>query len=284
MYDPLFGLSVSFKGEATPEEMVRQLRRFAFTALELNAGYIERHGTRLSILRREFEYLTYHLPQQGEFSALSPDAGDDARVLEHLKGQFDLATAIGCRTFTFHLKNPLGQRIEQYWSRSVDFARRLGTLAGEYGVLVGLENCYSVVRSGEVARRFLDEVASPAVGLTLDTGHFWSALCEDEFGHHREDPVMRTPEGDRLLNRMCCEMARAVGDRIVNIHIHNVRAGDWLDHQPVDAGVMCYDKFFQILRDIGYQRTVIVEIRPTEGWVGFESSARYLQQFRKISP
>ena len=132
----------------------------------------------------------------------------------------------------------------------------------------------------EVARRFFDEVDRPSVGLTLDTGHFWSALCEDEFGYHKEDPIMRTPEGNRLLNRMCCEMARAVGERLVNIHIHNLRPGDWLDHQPVDSGVMRYREFFQILRDIGYGRTVIVEIRPTEGWVGFESSAAFLQRFR----
>ncbi len=280
MCEPLFGLSVVFKAEATPQEMVSQLRRFGFTALEINAGYVERHGKGLSVLRRQLEHLTYHLPQHGEFSALPPDPQDDERVLENLRGQFDLAASIGCRTFTFHLKNPLGQRIEQYWSRSVGFARRLGALAQEYDVLVGLENCYPVVRTGEVAKRFLEEVGSPSLGLTLDTGHFWSALCEDEFGHHQEDPIMRTPEGDRLLNRMCCEMARAVGERLVNIHIHNLRPGDWLDHQPVDSGVMCYAEFFQILRDIGYVRTVIVEIRPTEGWVGFESSAAFLQRFR----
>ena len=282
MYAPVFGLSVTFKSEATPEEMVSQLRRFGFTALEFNAGYVERHGESLSVLRQELDHLTYHLPHQGEFSALPPDPRDDEQVLKALKAQFDLGASVGCRTFTFHLKNPLGQRIEEYWSRSVAFARRLGALAQERESMVGLENCYPVVRSGEVARQFLDEVDSPAVGLTLDTGHFWSALCEDEFGHHKENPVMRTREGNRILNRMCSEMVRAVGDRIVNIHIHNIRASDWLDHQPVDSGVMQYEEFFRILRDIGYQRTVIVEIRPTEDWVGFESSARYLQHFRGV--
>ncbi len=280
MYEPKFGLAASFKPEATPAEMVTQLRRFGFSALELNLGYIERHRKDISILRNELEVLTCHLPHQGEYSALTADPADDEPILERLKPLFDLACSVGCRTFTFHLKNPLGQRLEEYWSRSVDFARRLETLAGEYGSVVGVENCYPVVRTGEVAARFLGEVGSPALGLTLDTGHFWSALSEDEYGHYKENPIVGTEEGNRLLNRMCCEMAAAVGDNIVNIHIHNIRARDWLDHQPVDTGVMQYDEFFRILKGNQYHRTVIVEIRPTEGWVGFESSAAFLQQFR----
>jgi len=280
MYRPVFGRAVSFRGEAGPAEMVRQLRRFGFAALELNMGYIEQHRKDISILEKELEHLTCHLPQHGNYSALPPEPNSDGQILERLKPLFDLAASVGCRTFTFHLKNPLGQRLEQYWSRSVEFARSLGALAREYDSVVGIENCYPVVRTGEVARRFLEEADTPSLGLTLDTGHFWSALCEDEYGHHKENPIMRTEEGNRLLNRMCLEMARSVGDRILNIHIHNIRACDWLDHQPVDSGVMRYGEFFQILRDTNYHRTVIVEIRPTEGWVGFESSARYLQRFR----
>jgi len=279
-YRPVFGLAASYRPDAPPRDMVRQLRRFGFSALELNVGYVEEHGDGLAVLANELEQLTFHLPQRGEYSALPAEPERDSQVLEALKRLFDLGASLGCRTFTFHVKNVLGQKIEQYWSRSVDFARKLGETAEGHAAVVGLENCYPVVRSGEVARRFFDEVDHPAVGLTLDTGHFWSALCEDELGRHKEDPIMRTEAGNRLLNEMCCHMAETVADRIVNIHIHNIRAGDWLDHQPVDTGIMRYEALFEILKRKGYSGPVIVEIRPTEGWLGFESSARFLQQFR----
>jgi sugar phosphate isomerase/epimerase len=280
MYRPFFGLATVFKPEAGPAEMVRQLQRFGFNALELDLPYLKRHANELGVLTRALARLTFHLPHDGKYSALSADPADDGTVLEQLRPVFEEARSVGCSTFTFHLKNPLGQRIESYWSRSVDFARRLGTLAREFDAMVGLENCYPVVRDGETARRFLTEVDVPEVGLTLDTGHFWSALAEDDYGHHRENPVMRTEEGNALLNRMCTDMVRAVGERVVNMHIHNLRAEDWRDHQPVDAGVMQYEEFFSILRGQGYDRTVIVEIRATEGWLGFESSARFLERFR----
>lgn len=280
MYRPLFGFSVSSRPEATPAEMLKQLRRFGFTALEVNLGYLERHRSEVALLRRELEHLTCHLPQNGVYSVLSDDPEDDPRTLEALKGAFEVAHSVGCRTFTFHLKNPLGQRLWEYWDRSVEFARRLGEVAREHDAVVGLENCYPVVRTGEMARRFLGEVGHPSVGLTLDAGHFWSALCEDEYGHYRENPIMRTAEGARLLNRMCCEMARTAAGRIVDIHLHNLRPEDWLDHQPVGEGVMHYEEFFAILRETGYRGPVIVEIRARPDWLGLESSAAYLQQFR----
>jgi len=153
---------------------------------------------------------------------------------------------------------------------------------GRHGAVVGLENCYPVVRRGETARRFLEEVINPHVGLTLNHGHFWSARCENETGGYREDPLKSTDQGNRELNEACLEMAEAVNHRIFNIHIHNLREDDWLDHQPVDKGVMHYEKLFDALKGMGYKRTIIVEIRGDGSWAGFESSAAFLKGTLKI--
>ena len=73
--------------------------------------------------------------------------------------------------------------------------------------------------------------------------------------------------------------AEAVGERIVNIHIHDIRPDDWLDHQPLSTGVMRYETLFDVLRRKGYDRPLTVEIRPTgDDWSGFEISVRALKE------
>lgn len=258
---------------------MKRLHRFGFTAIELHIGYIENHKNEIHILEDELGSLACHLPWRDEYGVLTDNPGHDARVLEKLKGPFDLAASIGCRTFTYHLTNPPGQRLDQYWERSVGFAKGLGALARGFDSVVGLENCYPVVRSPYFARRFVDEVNVEQLGITLDTGHFWSAMCENEVGRYMENSLMRTEEGVRVMNEMCRGMARTANEKVFNIHIHNIRAKDWKDHQPVDKGVMRYEKFFEILKENEYDRIVTVEIGSAGGWEGFESSATYLQQF-----
>jgi hypothetical protein len=43
---------------------------------------------------------------------------------------------------------------------------------------------------------------------------------------------------------------------------------------------MHYEEFFAILRRQRYDRTIIVELRPTGNWDAFESSAEFLQEYR----
>lgn len=279
MYDPKFGLAVSYNSDATPGEFVRRLTPVAFAAVELNIPYIEKHAEHMAEFQNASYRLTCHLPHDATHSALTADAAKDALVLEKQKRHIALAASVGCRTFVFHLSNVVGQRLEEYWDRSVAFARKLGEIAGEHNAVVGLENSYPVVARAGVARKFLDAVDTDNVGLTLDTGHFWSMLQEDEVGRYRENPLRCTDEGNRLLNTECCDMLRAVGDRVFDIHIHDLRPEDWKDHQPLGDAVMQYETFFDLLRQNRYDRSVIVEIRPDGGWHGFEVSAAYLQRF-----
>ncbi len=280
-YDPKFGLSVSYVPHAVPEEVVGRLERFGFTAAELSIPYIEAHREGILLLRDRLACLTCHLPFDDAHRVLARDAEEDARVLERQKRNIELAASVGCRTFVLHLGNIVGQRLEDTWDRSVSFARRLGDFARGFDAAVGVENCLPVVGRAEIARRFIDAVGADNVGLTLDTGHFWSILEEDEFGRYRANPLKGTEAGGRLLNEMCLDMARAAGDRLLNIHIHNLRPGDWKDHQPLDEhGVMDIGPLFDALRRNRYDRAVMIELRPDGGWQGFESSAAYLQRFR----
>lgn len=279
-YDPQFGLSVSYNMDAPPAEYAKRLERFGFTAIELNIPYIERHRGDIALLGGALSFRTCHLPHDAGHKALTAEVAEDARVLERQKRHIALGASVGCRTFVFHLGNVVGQRLEDYWDRSMAFASALGDIARQFDALIGLENCLPVVGRAGTARRFLDAVDADNVGMTLDTGHFWSILQENDVGRYKENPLKGTPEGNRLLNTMCCDMLRTVADRVFNIHIHDLRPEDWKDHQPLAGRVMRYETFFDLLRRNRYDRTVIVEIRPDGGWEGFESSATYLRRFK----
>jgi sugar phosphate isomerase/epimerase len=276
-FSPVLGVSVMFASATPPGELIQRARAAGIEAVEIDLPYLDRWGDGTKALSRSLGEVTFHLPHDAEHGVLSPDPGRDAGALDAYERIMDRALELGCRTFTLHLMNVMGLRLEEYWGRSVDFARAMGGLAASRGAEVGLENCYPVVRSGAVAARFLAEVEHPAVGLTLDCGHFWSALCEDERGGHLENPVMRTAEGERVMNSMLDGMAALAAERIVNIHIHDVRRGDWLDHQPPGTGVMRYERLFEALRRVGYRRTVTIEIRPTGDWGTLQRSAELLR-------
>ena len=277
---PAFGLSLGYMLDAPSREIVEKLGEFGFTAGELNIRHLDFPESELRILSDGLDRLTFHLPFDAQHRLVQPDPAQDAAVVEKLRALITRACELGVRTFVLHMMNLSGQRIEEYWDRSVQVARAVGQIAREHDSVIGCENCYPVVRYGPVTERFLSEVDDPAVGMTLDTGHFWSAVIEDEFGHGKEWPLWNTTEGVSELNALLYEMARSVPHRITNIHIHNLRPSDWKDHQPVGEGIMEYDEFFEILDDAGYDRTLMVEIRnPTGDWAAFESSARYLQQF-----
>ena len=276
-FAPVPGVSVMFASATAPGELIQRALAAGIEAVEIDLPYLDRWGDGAKALSRELREVTFHLPHDAEHGVLSTDPGRDRLALDAYARIMDRAGSFGCRTFTLHLMNVMGLRLEDYWGRSVDFARAIGDVARERGAAVGLENCYPVVRSGAVAARFLAEVAHPAVGLTLDCGHFWSALCENERGGHLENPVMRTPEGERVMNSMLDEMAALAAERIVNIHIHDVRPGDWLDHQPPGTGVMRYERLFEALSRAGYRRTVTVEIRPTGDWDTLRRSAELIR-------
>lgn len=277
---PAFGLSLGSVRHASAQETVDKLREFGFTAAELHVRHLDLPAGERRILADGFDRLTFHLPFDAEHRLVQKDPSDDAGAIERHRVLIERACDLGVRTFVLHVMNLPGQRIDEYWDRSLAVARAVGDIVQKHDAVVGCENCYPVVRFGPVAKRFLDEVDHPNVGLTLDTGHFWSAVIEDELGHGKEWPLWKTDEGRGELNRMLYDMARSVPDRITNIHMHNLRESDWKDHQPVGDGIMEYDEFFRILRETGYRRTVIVEVRnPDNDWTVFEASARYLQQF-----
>lgn len=279
-YAPAFGLSLGYRLDAPAREILDKLTEFGFTAGELNVRHFDLAGDELRTLVDGLRRLTFHLPHDEAHRLLQRDPSDDPVVVARHRDLIARACDLGVDTFVLHLMNITDHRLEDYWDRSIHIARQMGDIVGRYGAVVGLENCYPIVRYGPVAERFLAQVDHPAVGMTLDTGHFWSAVIEDELGHGKEWSLWNTPEGADQLNAHLYEMARTVPDRIVNIHMHNLRHSDWKDHQPVGEGIMEYGPFFEALRVSGYRRTVTVEIRnPAGDWAAFEASARYLQPF-----
>ena len=126
------------------------------------------------------------------------------------------------------------------------FAFKIGLLgrvvdrAKEMGITVCLENLSET--ASHLAGVF---EAVPLLNLTLDLGH--AQLLSKQ----------NTSLG--FLDRH--------PDRIKHIHIHDNRGGNSPGddlHLPVGDGMVDFERIFQRLKEIGYQKTITLELRPEE--------------------
>src|SRR5947207_12753092 len=98
--------------------------------------------------------------------------------------------------------------------------RALGDAAAEAGTLIGLETGYP-----SRYQQFLDlvrEVDHRAVGACVDIGHV--ALLQAS-GPRGSDEVVRN------YNRNLVLLCRELGERLVHMHLHDVRKADWREHR-----------------------------------------------------
>ncbi len=122
----------------------------------------------------------------------------------------------------------------------IGLLRRVVDRATEMGITVCLENLSETASNLRGVFKAL-----PLLSLTLDLGHA-QLLSEHNtsFGF-----LERYPE------------------RIGHIHVHDNRGGtspaDDL-HLPVGEGIVDFERIFQRLKEIGYQRTITLELRPEE--------------------
>ena len=151
----------------------------------------------------------------------------------------ELAAEVGASILTIHGHAPDRQagRDNAVWRKAVE---RLDALAGEAGVLIGLENLpeYEAFRG---PRR-------PNVGVTLDIGH-----ARLDMGHCWPGTL-----GD---------LVRYLGDTLVHMHVHDFDGttvplpdGKVHDHQELGTGVIDFDDLLRALAEVQYQGALLLEL------------------------
>ena len=169
----------------------------------------------------------------------------------------EAAGALGLEVVTVHAV-PAGRLPEtEFWSRLVRTIRALGDAAEEAGTRIGIENV-RFPSSPDEHVELLERVDHPRVGATLDLGHiaFW-------FNH---DGVsgLPIPEAADLYNSRLLTQINRLGDRIFNVHTHDVRAADLRDHRGVGRGIIRFDAVIERLEGLGYDGLLELELEEAD--------------------
>jgi sugar phosphate isomerase/epimerase len=143
---------------------------------------------------------------------------------------------------------------EEVITFKIDLLKGIIDRAKESGITVCLENLSET--ASDMSKPFND---LPSLNLTLDLGHA-QLLTDVNRGH---------------------EFIEQFPGRIKHIHLHDNRGGhSHLDdlHLPPGKGVVDFQKIFEKLKEMGYDRTITLELKPPEIKKSLDHVKRLLSQ------
>ncbi len=209
--------------------------QFAELALpdRLNQGldvYVEM-GERLGM------YYLCHGPLEGD---PNDTRGLREAYLPKVLASLPLMKRLGASLLTIHLWLDSRFVKEEILAFKLDILGEIIDQAGRDGIVICLEN---LSESAAHLQAALDQL--PELCLTLDLGH--------------AQLLTEVNRSDEILEKY--------PDRIRHIHLHDNRGGyshrDDL-HLPIGDGVIDFEGAFRKLRGIGYDRTITLELKPSE--------------------
>jgi sugar phosphate isomerase/epimerase len=151
--------------------------------------------------------------------------------------------------------------LEDFATRITEAFAELMVRIADLDVLVGIENHGRLANDGYFLRKLIETVASPKLGMTLDTGNFYWA------GH----PPERVERFLRLL-----------APYTVNVHIKDVtyRNGEVV-FVPAGRGILDLPRLFTLLEGNGYDEAIVSEYEgPGPYDEGTLESVAYLRGLR----
>lgn len=192
-----------------------------------------------------------------------------ALAIKQMQESVRAAAYLGAQTVTVHTNIKRGFAVEEYWDEMLDTYRQLGDDARDRGVWVGVENL-NLPDNADDYVRLIREIDHPNVGATIDTGHVI---------HFAPRELIGTAEGVARYNDILQDLAARLADKIVHIHLHDVRASDWRDHCEVGTGIIDFAPFFQIVATSGYGRAICLELEEPDKLGALERSISRAKDF-----
>ncbi|MBO5364116.1 MAG: sugar phosphate isomerase/epimerase [Clostridia bacterium] len=209
----------------------------------------------------------------GSVFCWKPFPHEDENILktmrEYTKTQLDYVAALDCKIYmpvpfvgTAH-KTPQDRQACQ--DKVIAYVNDVVELAKPYGIQVVMEN-YSTVTCPFATTTDIEYIMSqmPDVQYVLDCGNFWF-------------------NGSDVL-----DAADRFRDKIAHVHLKDIvtnptgalqidgRAGDCV---AIGAGEIPFDKIFALLKQIGYDKTMTIEINDADGmYEKTKASLEFLQQ------
>jgi sugar phosphate isomerase/epimerase len=149
---------------------------------------------------------------------------------------------LGAETMTYHILGSVARYIglKPAIKSQVEILKRVSGECAELGITVVLEHITGRPEQFEILDALFDKV--PALGFHLDVGH----------AHLSGDGSSRTGE-----------YLRRYGKRLLHVHISdNRRSND--DHLPLGVGTIDWPRDIGLLKKMGYNRTVTLEVFATD--------------------
>ena len=157
------------------------------------------------------------------------------------------------------------------WRRLVTALRYVGDFAADHGVRLALETHGGITRNGALARKLLDAVDHPAVGVNYDTGNIY--YYNDDL-----DPA---------------EDVRQVAERVVQVHLKDTEGGkgEWR-FCGLGEGRVDFPAILETLQAAGFKGPYSLEIEGLRGedfnraqhLARLESSCDYLRKIGLMAP
>tara|TARA_Y100001934_G_scaffold11661_1_gene14757 strand:+ start:6382 stop:7068 length:687 start_codon:yes stop_codon:yes gene_type:complete len=207
--------------------------------------------------------------QRSKFPTLGfdkADAGQRAQTIELMKSLkhisihetsgeedyrpwIDAAAAVGAKVVTIHEKPgaPIAGQVTRF--------RAAGDYTAKRGVRIGVENLRGPY---DDYIKLVRAIKHPAVGCTIDTGHI---AYLDEVRSIQDLENRQAAYNDHLE-----KMLRDVNDKLIHMHVHNIRPGrGFIDHYADIKAPLDTPRLFRVLKELNYQGMVVLEVhRDTE--------------------
>jgi sugar phosphate isomerase/epimerase len=154
-----------------------------------------------------------------------------------------------------------GYALDDLYPRLVDGFKAVTKEVADWGLQIGIENHGRLINNGDQLYRLIQDVDSPILGVTLDTGNFCWAGASVEEAH-------------RFMKKLA--------PMTVNVH---VKDGRYLDGQwpfvPAGRGEIDLPAVLSILHEAGYEGPVVSEYEgPSDFIPATIESVAYLRGLR----
>ena len=202
-----------------------------------------------------FSRVTVHLPYTG-VEYFAPDRSNGAEAaLNVIIQALEAAAFVQAKVAVLHAKPAPGLSFQQSRPLLIDRLRRWGDFARQQGFVIAVETGYppSVAEFVELIK----EVDHPAVGATLDVGHQARYV---ELQQRVKGLAANSPDAIRAYNDVNVELVRALGDKLVHLHVHDIEPSTWREHQPLRYGFVDYPRLLAALRELRYSGSRVLEI------------------------
>ena len=215
---------------------------------------------------RPFRHISAHLPFDFQLFA-----GDRERGLKLIKDALDGLAFLEGSLGVMHVGWPgEGQSFRDIWNPMIETLRMLGDYAGERGLTIGIETMQPNSAIDFTALVF--DTDHPAIGATVDTGHIRGAT-DIELPKERR----HTEEGSRRFNDVLMDLTEALEDKLVHVHLSDVRMADWKDHESVGTGIIDFPRFIATLRRMRYDGLMVFELEEANTVEALAASKEYVE-------